>query len=367
MGILSDYVDARILFWSGLVVSAICSLLVSMVGNVYLYAILWFISGLAQGCGWPACSKLLRSCFDHSHFGNLWSWLACSVNVTGALGPFAMQLLLKATGCWSRAMLTSGSFLIGVFFHFTNSILGLLCLLFSVVLMVILFGAVAQNADDFFRKDSTAIRVSLYRTIMGDPYFRRLSLFYFVVFATRTFLENWAQLLLVDLKGVNTAEAVTFVGFFEAGGFVSCLSTGYLTDTVARLERYRNDASHCRFRLAIYYVFVVVLTLLLLSLSDSMLILESFLLGACLYGCVNVFGIIATEAAPPHVAGFSHTMVSFAGTAGAILSGYPTALAADVLGWLNVTRLHNALCCLCLLFMAYSESLFARQMAPKLD
>ncbi|CDW53099.1 MFS 1 domain containing protein [Trichuris trichiura] len=341
MGILSDYIDARVLFWSGLVVSAVCSLLVSIVGNVYLYAILWFISGLAQGCGWPACSKLLRSCFDHSHFGNLWSWLACSVNVTGALGPFAMQLLLKATGCWSRAMLTSG----------------LLCLLFSLVLMFILFGAVMPNMDDIFRKDSTAIRgsapnlfayclkifyavsVSLYRTIIGDPYFRRLSLFYFVVFATRTFLENWAQLLLVDLKGLNTAEAVTFIGVFEAGGFVSCLSTGYLTDTVARLE----------------------------VTFNSMLILESFLLGACLYGCVNVFGIISTEAAPPDVAGFSHTMVSFAGTAGAMLSGYPTALAADTFGWLNVTRLHNALCCLCLLFMAYSESIFARQTAPKFD
>jgi len=60
-GVLSDRVGAVPLFACGLVATAL-----SVVGFAYvhhstwLFALLWFLNGLGQGCGWPACSKLLR-------------------------------------------------------------------------------------------------------------------------------------------------------------------------------------------------------------------------------------------------------------------------------------------------------------------
>lgn len=60
LGILSDHISARLLFCSGLFSTALAVVGFSQVSNVSGFAFLWFLNGLAQGCGWPACSKLLR-------------------------------------------------------------------------------------------------------------------------------------------------------------------------------------------------------------------------------------------------------------------------------------------------------------------
>lgn len=60
-GILSDRISSKLLFSTGLVVSGVATLAFSSAPNsATIFAALWFLNGFAQGCGWPACAKVLR-------------------------------------------------------------------------------------------------------------------------------------------------------------------------------------------------------------------------------------------------------------------------------------------------------------------
>jgi PREDICTED: glucose-6-phosphate translocase isoform 1 len=60
-GILSDQISSRYLFSIGLISSGLFTIFFSYSDSLLFFVFLWFMNGLAQGCGWPACAKLLRS------------------------------------------------------------------------------------------------------------------------------------------------------------------------------------------------------------------------------------------------------------------------------------------------------------------
>ncbi|GBM97258.1 Glucose-6-phosphate exchanger SLC37A4 [Araneus ventricosus] len=59
-GILSDRISARVLFSAGLTFCGLVTLVFASSSSVPVFALLWFLNGFGQGCGWPACSKILR-------------------------------------------------------------------------------------------------------------------------------------------------------------------------------------------------------------------------------------------------------------------------------------------------------------------
>ena len=88
-GLLSDTLSPRTMFTAGMLLTGMINILIGFTGNVWLLTFLWSMNGLAQGCGWPPCTKLLREWFSPyevgNHVGNLWieilkKWLAKSVS-----------------------------------------------------------------------------------------------------------------------------------------------------------------------------------------------------------------------------------------------------------------------------------------------
>ena len=59
-GVLSDRISARWLFAIGLFLVGGINVAFSCCSTVRMFALLWFINGLGQGCGWPPCGKVLR-------------------------------------------------------------------------------------------------------------------------------------------------------------------------------------------------------------------------------------------------------------------------------------------------------------------
>lgn len=59
-GVLSDQISARWLFSSGLCLVGLVNIVFSWSSSVPVFAMLWFLNGLAQGFGWPPCGKVLR-------------------------------------------------------------------------------------------------------------------------------------------------------------------------------------------------------------------------------------------------------------------------------------------------------------------
>jgi len=58
-GILVDKFSPKWLFASGLFSCGLFNLLFSFADS-YHFGILWFLNGLCQGPGWPACAKILQ-------------------------------------------------------------------------------------------------------------------------------------------------------------------------------------------------------------------------------------------------------------------------------------------------------------------
>lgn len=353
-GVLSDRIGATLLFSSGLITTAVTVIGFGRFHGVGVFAFLWFINGLGQGCGWPACSKLLRKWFKPDQFGTWWSVLSASMNVTGALVPVLLPLFTLSNGGWRTFMLVSGLLSMGW---------ALFCLLIvhespeSIGLPPFTNDDDGTSSAEKEKKDASSSNASAsLKDLLSSPFLWLLSLYYLIVFAAKTSFENWAQLLIVDDKGLSTLTAVTFVSCFETGGMAGSFTTGYITDLYMAKMLSQNSPesirrSNPRMIVSIAYIIATVLGLQTLVTSDMMLPGVAFILGFALYGNINIFGIVATESAPIHLSGTSHSIVSLAANVGAVMAGYPFSVIAHSYGWLGVFALLEMCCFGCFVLM----------------
>ena len=107
-GIASDNVSARLMFGSGLFFSGLVTVAFSQSDSVFLFTLMWFMNGFAQGAGWPACAKILRQWFSPLQFGTWWSVLSASANFAGGVSPFIAAYFILHFG-WRVSVLVSGA------------------------------------------------------------------------------------------------------------------------------------------------------------------------------------------------------------------------------------------------------------------
>jgi len=94
-GVLSDTMPPKILFLSSILLGSCACLGVSFCTSFDLIAFCWIANGLAQGLCWPACAKLITTCFPPNVMGTLWSILSC-------VSIVSVQILLYCCDCCIR-------------------------------------------------------------------------------------------------------------------------------------------------------------------------------------------------------------------------------------------------------------------------
>ena len=78
--------------------SGLCCCLFPLAGSARLLCALWFVQGITQGLGWPACAKILREWYPRSQLGRWWSVLSSSGNVSSALLPVLLAYFHSLAG-----------------------------------------------------------------------------------------------------------------------------------------------------------------------------------------------------------------------------------------------------------------------------
>ena len=68
--LLSDTLSPRTMFKAGMLLTGMINILNGFTGNVWLLTFLWSMNDLAQGCGCPPYTKLLREWFSPYEVGN---------------------------------------------------------------------------------------------------------------------------------------------------------------------------------------------------------------------------------------------------------------------------------------------------------
>ncbi|KAH8035644.1 hypothetical protein HPB51_007888 [Rhipicephalus microplus] len=296
-GVLSDRVSSRLLFASGLLLSAAFTIVLAAVASVSVevFAVLWFLNGCAQGCGWPSLIKVLQQVgipqtrslkqwFLQAQFGTLYGVLAASANVSLSIAPFLSSYLMVAYN-WRVSV------------GFT----GVIC---AVLGALSLFTVVNKPSD-----------VGL--SVKESPR------------SSHAPTDSPAR----------TASA--FMSCIEGGGFLGGITAGYVTDWMIVWRSSKGGAGGTSPRVPVSVVLVAgaAVAFHLFSnnvtqhTSELLISLIGLVMGGCLYGAMAIFGVVASECVPTHLSGTSHAIVAFGGSLGGVISGFPLSLVAEHYGW----------------------------------
>lgn len=183
-GILSDSCSSRLLFSSGLVLSGIATIAFAQSESVWLFTLLWFLNGFAQGVGWPACAKVLRQWFSPLSFGTWWSILSASANVSGGFSPFVAAYFILHYG-WRTSVMVSG---------FVSVVFGILSV-FTVINSPTNVGMPTFAKPP--RKDSISNTADA-MTVLSSPFIWIVCACYSMVFCAKTSAVDWGQMYLME-------------------------------------------------------------------------------------------------------------------------------------------------------------------------
>ncbi|XP_037288909.2 glucose-6-phosphate exchanger SLC37A4 [Rhipicephalus microplus] len=353
-GVLSDRVSSRLLFASGLLLSAAFTIVLAAIASVSVkvFAVLWFLNGCAQGCGWPSLIKVLQQWFLQAQFGTLYGVLAASANVSLSVAPFLSSYLM-VTYNWRVSVGFTGAIC---------AVLGALSL-FTVVNKPSDVGLSVKESPrsshaptDSPARTGTAQNGAVARgqqeeeltgsaattgTLLSSPFIWLLSASYLTMFFVRTGAADWGQIYIIeDLKQSQFA-ASAFMSCIEGGGFLGGITAGYVTDWMIVWRSSKGGAGGTSPRVPVSVVLVAgaAVAFHLFSnnvtqhTSELLISLIGLVMGGCLYGAMAIFGVVASECVPTHLSGTSHAIVAFGGSLGGVVSGFPLSLVAEHYGW----------------------------------
>lgn len=309
-GVLSDRLSARLLFSAGLVLSGLATLLFGACPNsAALFSALWFLNGLAQGCGWPSCAKVLRKWYAPSQFGTWWSVLSASANISGGVAPFLSTFLIMSYG-WRFSLTFAGT---------VSVAMGAVAAVAVVDEPSDVGFCVEWAAEDKPTAGGNGKSAATVADLVRSPFLWLVSFGYLVVFCAKTSVVDWGIL------------------------------AGCLTDWFLRARKGRGSGN-ARMPVAVLFLAGVAAGFHALCFQvsrDSSELAISCLglfLGACLYGPIAIFGVVATESAPAHLSGTSHAVAALAASVGAVISGLPFSLLAQNRSWGDVFLLLEVAC-----------------------
>ncbi|XP_073458554.1 glucose-6-phosphate exchanger SLC37A4 isoform X1 [Aquarana catesbeiana] len=349
-GVLSDQISARWLFSSGLCLVGLVNVAFSWSSSVSVFAILWFLNGLAQGFGWPPCGKVLRKWFEPSQFGTWWAVLSCSMNLAGTLGPI-IATLVAASYSWRS----------------TLSMSGLICVAASVVCLMLIKNEPSdvglKNIDEGpkkGKKGSGASDETTLKEFLLSPYLWLLCTGYLVVFGVKTCCTDWGQLFLIQDKGQSALIGSSYMSALEIGGLIGSILAGFLSDRAVAKAGLKTHGSP-RHTLLLSMMAGIVGSMFLFRITvtpgspkvdgilsfaleplaemsglneqEVWILILGAIFGFCSYGPIALFGVIANESAPSNFCGTSHAIVALSANVGGFLAGLPFSTVAKYYGW----------------------------------
>lgn len=333
-GILSDRISARVLFSIGLTFCGLVTLIFASSSSVAVFSLLWFLNGFGQGCGWPACSKILRQWFSPTEFGTWWSVLSASANISGGVSPFVTAFVILNYG-WRFSLFLAGCISIGLgivaFITLVNSPVDVGLPSFSV-------NSAKKDKGDLPKSDAKVA------DLLKSPALWFVSFCYMIVFCAKTGTVDWGQLYLIEDRKHSQYVASAFTSSVESGGFLGGILAGYLTDLLLKRQPLNVDRTRGNVRMPMAAAFMVCvlgcLHLLQFSITPdtSKLWISTigFVLGAGFYGPIAIYGVVASESAPDNLSGTSHAVVALAANVGAIVSGLPFSYIAKYYNWSTI-------------------------------
>ncbi len=324
-GIFADRANPRYVMSIGLILTGITNIFFGFSSSLILFAVFWGLNGWFQGWGWPPCTKQLTFWFSKSERGKWWSLKSTSHNVGGAIAP-----LLVAYCCtlldWRWGMIVPGCIAL---------VVGL-CLLERLRDVPQSLGLPPVEKFRGEPEDPAGVRDGqvlsskdiLFKHVLNNKAVWILSLSYFFVYVVRTGLNDWATVYLMKQKDYTLISAAASVTWFEVGGFLGILASGWASDYFFQGRRVP-FMIFCALGLLIAialfwavppgYVFV-----------DMLLM---WVLGFLIFGPQLLVGLAAAEFVDKKAACTANGFAGCFAYIGAAATGYPLGKIIDIWHW----------------------------------
>lgn len=316
-GYLGDRLPAKYLMFSGLMVSALCNILLPLVPNQYLMIPIWAINGFAQALLWPPIVRILACNLSHEKYVTANLIVTCGAHISTILlyiyAPICIEFM-----SWKSVFFTSGIFCVVVGAIFLLS----MCLLL---------------------KDSEASAPSTKTTVTDEkiPLFKTFKdsgvLLIFVCIIAMGFMrdgiESWLPTLYSEAFNRDSSESILVSVALPIFSIISL----FVVRIIHKGKIFNNEVRGAGILFAISVVLCIPLFILIDFESIACRIICLLLAGltcACMHSCNFLLiscvpGRFAKSGRSSTIGGFCNACTYI----GAAVSMYGIALLSQAFGW----------------------------------
>lgn len=195
-GYLGDKFPPKYLMFSGLMVSALCNLLLPLVPNQYLMIPVWAVNGFAQALLWPPIVRILSDSLSHEKYVTANLIVTCGAHIS------TIVLYIYAPICisfmsWRAVFFTSTAFCV---------IAGIVFLVAMTLVLNKKEPAIMQT-EDVKKTETEANNVSVWKIFAGSgvlPIFVCIIVMGFM----RDGIESWLPTLYSEAFGRDSSESI---------------------------------------------------------------------------------------------------------------------------------------------------------------
>lgn len=324
-GIMGDRSNPRYFMAIGLMLTGIFNIAFGCSSAWFLLALFWGLNAWFQGWGWPGCAKLLTHWYAQSERGRWWSAWNTAHNLGGALIPLVIAFSVYHYG-WRFAMFVPGVLCIAMSFFLMNRLRDIPQTL-GLPPVEVFFNAKDDNPVTKKDNASLSIKSLLFDDVICNRAIWVMAIAYFFIYVIRIGINDWAMLYFVA-KGYSKLKAASCIFWFEAGGFIGSLASGWISDMTFKGKR--NPVN-------IIFTLGAIGSLIGLHWNgihslflDSLMI---FLTGFFIFGPQMLIGMLAAELPNKRAAATASGFAGCFAYLGAAAAGGPLGVLTQEWGW----------------------------------
>ncbi len=345
-GYLGDRISPKYLMFSGLMVSAVCNLLLPIVPNQYLMIPVWAVNGFAQALLWPPIVRILSDNLSHEKYVSANLVVTCGAHVS------TIVLYVWAPICISFASWKS------VFF--TSSIFSVIVgIIFLTAMCLILKSDDGNGAIKVKGSDSESSPVM--KTFKSSGIFMIFACIIAMGFM-RDGIESWLPTLYSEAFGRDSKESILVSVALPIFSIISL----FVVRIIHKGKVFNNEVRGSGILFAISVILCIPLAVLInveIAACRVICLLLAGLVCACMHSCNFLLiscvpGRFAKTGRASTIGGFCNACTYV----GAAVSMYGIALISKLFGWSGTALLWTGICAIgvlfaCLAFKKYTSFL----------
>lgn len=343
-GYLGDRISPRYLMFSGLMVSALCNLLLPLVPNQYLMIPIWAINGFAQALLWPPIVRILSDNLSHEKYVSASLIVTCGAHVS------TIVLYILAPICISFMSWKSVFFISTIF-----------CVVVGVIFLVAMCFILKSDKSEELEEKASVEHDSVH---IFKTFWESGVIWIFICIIAMGFMrdgiESWLPTLYSEAFGRDSSESILVSVALPIFSIISV----FVVRTIHKGRVFNNEVMGSGILFGISVVLCIPLAILINTESTIARVICLALAGlvcACMHACNFLLiscvpGRFAKTGRASTIGGLCNACTYI----GAASSMYGIALVSKHLGWSATVCSWIGICALGIIFCVVAFKKYTR-------